>query len=381
MKIKRTITIVIEQDSDLRNTIAEFNKVQQRISPTCFNDAKPMSALSLHKECYKNVRGIINSQLTCTAIRLVAGAYCSAKSNKRKIKAPFAFKRKSALFLIGKRGRDASFHKSGKLSIWTTAGRKKIDFSIPEHFKDFYDKAVCYDSLNVFEKNGILEARLCLTLDVVEPKSILPVGVDLNETNAVVAVNTSSHVFFEAGNKTKIKNRRTRKTKRRLQKKLSSHKADGRNTKSVVRVIKRLKRKEARRTKDFACCVAKRLCDWSGPNSVIVFEDLKFKQQDKYDGKKKSTHRKLSAFPHAEIRQRITNRAELAGIGIEKVNPYNTSQICSRCGLIGVRSRHNFTCPHCNFSGHSDINAAVNIRNRFTGLRASGVQSITPEAS
>jgi uncharacterized Zn finger protein (UPF0148 family) len=101
---------------------------------------------------------------------------------------------------------------------------------------------------------------------------------------------------------------------------------------------------------------------------------------------------------------------------IAKVNPAYTSKNCSRCGLRGVRKRHSFTCPSCGFSGHSDyvecsrtslktlqnegalsphnqsydgidsiprnidLNAAVNIRNRSTAFRSSGVQSIIPEA-
>mgnify|MGYP006286808461 CR=1 FL=1 len=380
MKIQRTIPLLIEQNTDLRNTLVEFNRIQQTLSSVCFNSGKPLSALPLHKKCYDSVKNTLNSQMTCTAIRLVAGAYSSAKRNKRPAKRPFNFKRKTALFLIGNRGRDASFHRSGKLSIWTVGGRKKLEYTIPEFCKTTFDNAISYDSLNIIETNGKLQGRLCLTIEVPEPVSASPVGVDLNETNAVVAVDKDNNVFFRTGSKTKILNKRTRKTKKRLQKKLASRKAEGKNTSSVVRVLKRLGKKEKRRTLDFVRVTAKKLCNFSGSNSVIVFEDLKFKQQNRYDGKKKSTHRKLSAFPHSLIRQCVTNRAELIGVGVEKVSPYNTSQICSKCGLIGNRKRHKFSCPHCDFEEHADSNAAVNIRNRFTSLRASGVLSITPEA-
>lgn len=55
--------------------------------------------------------------MTCTAIRLVAGAYASAKANKKPAQRPFAFTRPTALFLVGERGRDARFCDDGTLSI------------------------------------------------------------------------------------------------------------------------------------------------------------------------------------------------------------------------------------------------------------------------
>lgn len=68
---------------------------------------------------------------------------------------------------------------------------------------------------------------------------------------------------------------------------------------------------------------------------------------------------------------------------IDFVEAKDTSKTCSKCGLRGERSRHAFRCPNCGFEGHADINAAYNIRNRYTVLRqeGGGVRSTTPEAS
>jgi putative transposase len=380
MKIKRTITMLIENDSDLRDTLVAVASIKQTLSPVCFNNGKPLNAFKLQDKIYQQVKGTLNSQMTCSTIRSVAGAYSAAKQNGRPAKKPFKFNRKTSLFLIGDRGRDASFHRSGKLSIWTIAGRKKLQFSIPDFFKPVFDKAISYDSLNIIEVNGKLQGRLCLTLEVPDPISASPVGIDLNATNAVVAVDKDDNVFFKTGLKTKILNRRTRKTKKRLKKKLESRKAEGKNISSVVHTLKRLGKKEKRRTLDFARVTAKELCGWAGHNAILVFEDLHFKQQKKDDGKKKSTHRKLAEFPHSVLRQCITNRAQLVGIGVGEVNPYNTSQIHHKCGLVGIRKRHDFFCPHCDEHEHADVNAGYNIRNRFTNLRVSGLQSISPEA-
>ena len=53
--------------------------------------------------------------MTCMAIRLVAGAYASARANNKSAQRPFALKRPTALFIIGERGRDARFCDDGAL--------------------------------------------------------------------------------------------------------------------------------------------------------------------------------------------------------------------------------------------------------------------------
>lgn len=59
-------------------------------------------------------------------------------------------------------------------------------------------------------------------------------------------------------------------------------------------------------------------------------------------------------------------KAEWAGARLIEVDPYNTSQECSGCGMkvpkkLGER-RHD--CPHCGLSVDRDLNAARNILNR-----------------
>src|SRR5439155_14679482 len=125
MDVQRTITIRIADDPDLRATLVGFQGIQQRISAACYNSGKPLSALALHRTVYQDVKGTISSQMTCTAIRLVAGAYAAARANKKPAQRPFVFKRPTALFLVGERGLDARFCDDSMLSIWTVAGRKR----------------------------------------------------------------------------------------------------------------------------------------------------------------------------------------------------------------------------------------------------------------
>jgi IS605 OrfB family transposase len=318
--------------------------------------------------------------MTISAIRTVAAAYQSAKSNKKPATRPFLFKKARALFLVGSRGRDADFRSDGQLSIWTVVGRKHLTYTVPADFQSMLTKAKEIDSLNVIERDGRLIGRVTVTLEVPEPEGILPIGIDLNETNALVAVDPDGTTLFVSGKSVKVKNRRTAKTRARLQSKLASHKAQHKDTRSVRRVMKRLGRKQRNRTRTFAQQTAKQLVDFAPAKAVLVFEDLHMPQPQKGKIRGRALRRRLSLWQHALIGEAVANKAQERGMKLAKVDPGYTSKNCSRCGLRGKRKRHAFTCPHCHFSEHADKNAAINIRNRFTLSRESGDPSVSPEA-
>ena len=49
---------------------------------------------------------------------------------------------------------------------------------------------------------------------------------------------------------------------------------------------------------------------------------------------------------------------------VEKIKPHFTSQRCSACGHVDPKSRQSqarFVYTTCNFTGHADVNAAINI--------------------
>lgn len=345
MYIQRTISITLSDDSDVRNTLHAFQGVQQQISDTAYNNGKPLSALALHRAVYDTVKGTLNSQMTCSAIRLVAGAYANATANNKPAQRPFLFRRCAALFLVGNRGRDASFKADDTLSIWTLAGPKHIAYTVPEAFQETLAPAHEVDSITVIERDGMLIGRMTVTLDVPDPAGIHPVGIDLNMTNALVAVDPDGNELFVSGKDIKVANDKTRKTRRCLQQKRATHKAEGKDTRTAARLIA-----------------------WAPDGSVLVFERLYIPQTSKKLRFRKGTRRRLSQWQRKLMRQ------------VDDVHPASTSQDCSRCGLRGVRKRHVVTCPHCGHTTHADVNAAINIRNRYTVLRNRGELSASPEA-
>jgi IS605 OrfB family transposase len=372
MDIKRSVTILLPADGDLRATVVVFQQVQQDLSETAYNQGKPLSALALHHAMYARVAGTLNSQMTCSAIRLTAGAYASAKANRHAIERPFAFRRARALFLVGQRGRDADFRADGTLSIWTLAGRKRLSYRVPDAFKATLAAAKEIDSLTVLERDGRLLGRVTVTLEAPEPSGVHPVGVDLNETNALVAVDPDGNTLFVSGKAVKVANKRNYKTRKRVQRKHATRKAEHRDTRSVRRVLKRLGRTRSNRTRTFAQTAAKQLVTFAPANAVLVFEALHVPQPRKGTVGGKATRRRLSVWQRQLIRQSAERKAQEVGLVVAEVNPSYTSQTCSRCGLRGVRKRHAFTCPSCGHQAHADVNAAVNIRNRYTVFRDGG---------
>jgi putative transposase len=376
MLIRRTIPIILERSEPLLKTVDAFNHYQKSISDSCFNGGDPLRAVSLHKEVYRAVDSVLCSQLRCTAIRLVAGAYSAAKAAKRVAKCPFIFRRKQALFLIGKRGRDASFTKEGKLSIWTIGGRQKIGFRIPAAFVADFEQAVTKDSLSIGADG---KGLLCLTLQVEEPAGATPIGIDLGIRNVLVA-STDEQTVVVSGGKLSQKRKRIRKTRSRIQAKKSSKKELGKDSRSVRRALKSLSRKQRHSTQTFCKEVAAKLCQWAPSGSVLVFEDLRIERVSKKEQVRKGTRRKLNLFCYDQMIQSVRNRAERDGLAIAFVDPAYTSQTCSSCRSPGNRMGSRFSCLSCGYHDCADRNASLNILFRYAVLRGGGPQSAGPEA-
>ena len=201
----------------------------------------------------------------------------------------------------------------------------------------------------------------------------------MNETNAIVAVDADDKVFFVSGREEREQAKRTRKTRARLQRKLASRKAQGKDTQGVRRALKRLGKKQGNRTRTTCQMMAAELSKFAGEDAVLVLEDLKFKRKTKKNCNNRALRRRLNGWPYALMRQCIENRAQMSGQTVVVVNPAYTSQECNRCGMKGVRKRREFSCE-CGYENHADINASLNLRDKYTALRRRGAPSVVPEA-
>lgn len=76
-------------------------------------------------------------------------------------------------------------------------------------------------------------------------------------------------------------------------------------------------------------------------------------------------NRRFNEWSYYRQEDAIRDKCEESGIGVIEIDPYYTSQDCSRCGSGDTdRKSIYFNCNDCGYQQHSDANAAVNIAKR-----------------
>ena len=96
--------------------------------------------------------------------------------------------------------------------------------------------------------------------------------------------------------------------------------------------------------------------------ATICVEDLNIKYL-KENGKSRGLRRSIHSASWGRFYSYLSYKAESAGTLLVKVDPRDTTQMCSNCGSIVKKtlSERVHECPYCGFVADRDYNAAVNI--------------------
>ena len=154
---------------------------------------------------------------------------------------------------------------------------------------------------------------------------------------------------------------RYRKRQQRLRKRLQAKK-----TASARRLLKRRRRKEARFAADLNHQISKRIvAEAERTGRGIAVEQLGgIRERVRLRKPQRAT---LDSWAFAQLGGFLGYKARAAGVAFVQVDPAHTSQTCSQCGWVDKRNRRSqseFKCGRCDFVGHADHNAAINIATR-----------------
>jgi putative transposase len=178
------------------------------------------------------------------------------------------------------------------------------------------------------------------------------IGIDLGLTD-IIATSDGALIaapkYFSKAQKALAK----------AQRRLARRKKGGKNREQARVQVAKLHQKVARQRADFLHKLSHRFVK---ENDVIVHEELNVKGLAK-GMLAKSVH----DVSWGKLIDMLTYKGENAGRQVVGVNPSYTSQDCSVCGHrenhpLWVRS---FECTNCGACHHRDLNAALNIKNKW----------------
>jgi len=183
------------------------------------------------------------------------------------------------------------------------------------------------------------------------PQNILPtsnkeIGIDVGiKTFAVMSdgqvVNNSKYLKQSEDKLKKLQQQHSKKRRNKTRKNLA-----------------RLHEKVSNQRRDFQHKLSRKIVDEFG---YIYVEDLKPKQMVKNSFRVLSRYTNDAAW--TQFFSFLSYKAENAGRKLIKVNPKNTTQMCSSCSQIVPKdlSVRIHDCPHCGLVLDRDLNAALNI--------------------
>jgi IS605 OrfB family transposase len=183
-------------------------------------------------------------------------------------------------------------------------------------------------------------------------------GVDMGICNLATDSDGNRH----SGERVEKVRRRFARTRRNLQR---------RGTKSAKRILKRIRRREARFRAQENHVISKKLVAAAKDTTrgIAVEELTGIRERVPVGRQQRAKH---SGWAFRQLRAFIAYKARREGVPVVAVDPRNSSRTCSQCSHCAKANRHSqeaFVCLHCGFSCNADVNAARVLRDRARGIR------------
>ncbi len=340
MKSFVTVKLKIRQREEVLETMRQYSKAVSYISDKGFK-AVITNRYDLHHLCYYDAKQKFGlpSQFVINANRIASQTLKSVKTNKGskpvfKEFLPLPFDKRTFSF------------SSDKIRLTTIKGRIDVPVEVPECYWKYLDWSPQTAQIVKTKKGLFIHITFSRNVNACVPDG-KTVGVDVGINHVAV---TSNKQFFSGG---KVKSCMVKF--KRLRGKLQA-----KGTRNSRKLLNKLGGKERRFKAWVNHNVSKGIVDNCRAGDTIVMEDVK--------GIRRNKGRKLNFWLHGwnffQLQSFIRYKAVKRGIRTIKVNPYLTSQTCSRCGKVGTRFKGFFRCLHCGYSLNADLNASFNLAKR-----------------
>ena len=317
-------------------------KVYTKALQFCVNQAwkrKIRNNMKLHPFVYPSLRKRgLPAQLAIACIKQACGIVKKAKTKP-------IIKRTSVRYNFP---RSANV-KGDMLVLRLLKTRQEFKLNIPDCYKEYFDWKVS-ESLLMMDKKGRCFFIFTFSKEVtaIELNSCTQtpiLGIDLGVNNLAVC----SDGRFYHSNKVK-------QTKRKF--KYLRDKLQAKGTRSSKRLLKKLSGRETRYMTWINHNISKNIVSSFNGNKIVM-ENLKGIRKQR---RGKIMNYWINNWSFFQLQNFIEYKAIMKGIEVVRVKPNYTSQICHRCGNLGIRSKGCFSCSHCGLSNfNSDLNASRNL--------------------
>ena len=197
----------------------------------------------------------------------------------------------------------------------------------------------------------------------------------LSKNEKAVGIDVGLESFATFSNGDKIENPHVFKTDQKAlakaQRKLAKQKKGSSEREKARKVVARIHERISNRRHNFIHQTSRKIVNRFG---IICIERLNIKSIQ--SGNFRSINRGIADVAWGQFARALAYKAAEAGRRFIAVDPRNTSQRCSQCGVIVKKdlSTRWHDCPICGCHLHRDVNASKNIL--ALGLQGLGIQSL-----
>ncbi len=334
-----------DQSTSLKESLERVNAACNRMSQLAW-EIKEFKRFNLSNAFYHQIRRefSLSSQAVVLLTGKVANAYKVKKGNQRFFKnhGSIIYDEKNFRLLLDK----------SIASIWTVNGRIRIPYVCSDNTRKLLELPKGETDLILRDGKWFLNVSVEVP-EHIEYKAMGWLGIDLG---VVEIAATSDGEKFSGSHLNSLRARH-----HALRKKLQS-----KGTRSAKRLLKKRRLKEAGFSRHTNHVISKKIVSSAKRTARgIAMEDLKHIRERIKAGRKQ--RKILHSWAFGDLQSKIAYKAKLTGVPVKFIDPRNSSRECPKCGHISKKNRKkrdSFVCESCGHSGHSDINGAINLRNR-----------------